>query len=91
MMDVPTELLAQLGMGAIFLYLFLRKDTQLKELNDNVLSSYERNTKSYTELAESIKNNTEATKQTTNITNEIWRQLVRDVRFNDAQRPDRSK
>jgi ATP-dependent protease HslVU (ClpYQ) peptidase subunit len=75
-MQITADLIAQLGMGAIFLYLFLRKDEDLKNNNQKVLDAFTSSTASNVKLNETLEANTKAIEQNTLLTQKVWEVLA---------------
>lgn len=70
--DILVPAVTQLGIGGIFLYLFIKKDKQLEEVtsrkdlqiknkNDKVLEAFNANTQSMGDIKNAVENNTKAT------------------------------
>lgn len=70
--DILIPAITQLGIGGIFLYLFIKKDRQLEEItgkkdsqmkekNDQVLRAFEANTETMSNVKNALENNTKAT------------------------------
>lgn len=84
MENLPTEVLAavaNLGVGAIFLWLFIleRKSSQeardkKDELHDKVLEAFNRNTEVNAKTNQAMENNTEATKTLSDLVYELLKE-----------------
>lgn len=72
-MEILTGLASTFGLGGVFLYLYFtekkrseakhdEKDSYIKDMHAKLLSAFENNTKSQTEMRHAIRENTEATR-----------------------------
>lgn len=80
-MDIQTAqivapVLSQLGLSAVFLWLFVRKDKTLDEKNQQVLEAFKENTKVQAELMGAIRANTEVTNKNVTVTDKIYDALI---------------
>lgn len=76
-LDLIATAISQLGVGGIFVYLYLRKDNQQKEMTDKVLEAFKENTKVQEGVRGSIVNNTKAIEGLNDLTQKVYEELIK--------------
>jgi hypothetical protein len=80
MPDVTIEVLitaiAQIGIGGIFVWLYINKDRQHQELQDKVLEVFNKQTEMNGELKSVIQKNTEVSDKTLTLTEQVYKELL---------------
>jgi len=75
-MDVLVTAVAQIGIGSIFVWLYINKDRQHQCLQDKVLEVFERQTTMNGELKNVIEKNTEVADRTLVVTEKVYEELL---------------
>lgn len=70
-------LFGQLGIGGIFLWLYIRKDNKMDEKNDKLLEAYKQNSSAMKDLTDAIKKNSEVSDRNLEATDKIYNLLER--------------
>lgn len=70
------NIIGQLGIAGIFLWLFAKKDKDKDALVDRLIDSYNQNTKIQEGVKSSLENNTKAIENQSSMTQKIYEQLI---------------
>jgi len=78
---MPIELvataIANLGVGGIFAWLYIRKDKDKDDLVKKLLDSYNENTRVQSDVKNAIKNNTQTIREQKTLTQKIYEELIK--------------
>jgi len=76
-LEVIASAVAQLGVAGIFVWLFIKKDNDNKELQNRVLDSFNANTKVQEGVKNAVENNTQAIRQVSELTTKLYEEIIR--------------
>lgn len=75
--EVIAQAIIQLGVAGIFVWLFIQKDNDNKELRDKVIDSFNKNTEVQANIKNAVENNTRAITEVSQLTSKIYEELIR--------------
>lgn len=75
--EAMLAVIAQVGIGGIFLWLYLKKDKAHDNLQEKLLDSFTKQTEVNAELSNVISNNTKVAEKTLTVTEKVHEELLK--------------